>query len=416
MPLRTLCAALLVALAACGGEESPDPTGAPVAASISLSPSSIELAAPGDTVTVTAVVTDTEGGSLSAAVTWYSDDTDVLTVDDGLVTAVGPGLTTIHAEADGVEGSIPGGVLEYLVYVALSDRNQMMVIDSRTNEVVDSVSVGSGPWGLAVSPDGATAYVANLSADSVAIVDLATRSVSATVAVTGLPVDVGMTPDGSSIFVVNDNEWVSIIDGDTYDIFEIAAADGSLRGIALSPDGSMAYVPDLSESQLLMIDVASKTVVDSVSVGTNPRAIAVTHSGEEAIIADMADSVTILDLATKSVVEVLAVGSNPRAVAVTPDDALAYVGNNAGGDVWVMDLATLTIVDTLDTGGGFVSNSIAFTPDGARGYVASATNAEVAVIDVQTGIILARTEVDGLPRGVGVAPPPQSLGSGGGPD
>lgn len=74
-----------------------------VAASITLSPSSLVLAGPGATATVTASVMDA-GGSVIASptLTWSSDDEGVATVSDvGLVTGVASGNTTVRAEATG---------------------------------------------------------------------------------------------------------------------------------------------------------------------------------------------------------------------------------------------------------------------------------------------------------------------------
>lgn len=409
MRSKILPVALALTLAACSGDEGSDPIG-PVAAAISLSPESVKLVEPGDTARVMATVTDAQGGVLTPTITWSSDDPSVLSVDgSGLVTAVAPGSATITAEAEGVQASIPGDVLEYFVYVAVSNRNQLTIIDSRTNEVIDSVSVGSGPWSVAVTPDASSAYVANVSADSVARVDLVTRSVTRMLEVTGHPVDAAVTPDGSSIFVVSDNDIVSVIDRETHSVVEIVATSGSLRGIDFSPDGSLGYILDVSDSQLLLVDVAARAVTDSVSLPTAPRAIAVTHSGDEAVIADLVDSVTVLDLATETVVETLPVGGNPRVVVVSPDDALAYVGNNASEHVSVIDLGSLAVVDSLNTGAS--PNSVAFTPDGTSAYVGHSASNDVAVVDVATGVILTTIPVGGSAMSIAVARPPMALGS-----
>ena len=46
----------------------------------------------------------------------------------------------------------------------------MSVINTATNTVTATITVGSGPISVAVSPDGTRAYTANLSANTVSVI------------------------------------------------------------------------------------------------------------------------------------------------------------------------------------------------------------------------------------------------------
>ena len=48
-------------------------------------------------------------------------------------------------------------------YVTNLGSGTVSVIDTDTNTVIATITVGSGPAGVAVSPDGTRAYVTNLS-------------------------------------------------------------------------------------------------------------------------------------------------------------------------------------------------------------------------------------------------------------
>jgi uncharacterized protein YjdB len=75
-------------------------------ASITVSPDSVMLEAAGDTVTITAVVRDTNGDVIAGAtVTWSSSDPSVVLVDGGLVTAAALGTATITATAGTLSAS-----------------------------------------------------------------------------------------------------------------------------------------------------------------------------------------------------------------------------------------------------------------------------------------------------------------------
>ncbi len=60
------------------------------------------------------------------------------------------------------------------------------VIDTATNTVTTAVSVGYDPVFVAVSPDGATAYVTNSDDGTVSVIDTATNTVVATVTGVGV--------------------------------------------------------------------------------------------------------------------------------------------------------------------------------------------------------------------------------------
>jgi YVTN family beta-propeller protein len=68
------------------------------------------------------------------------------------------------------------------------------VIDIPTNTVVTSVTVGTQPHGVAITPDGAYAYVSNFYDNSASVIDTSTNTVVDTVAgVASFPEAVAIT-------------------------------------------------------------------------------------------------------------------------------------------------------------------------------------------------------------------------------
>ena len=67
------------------------------------------------------------------------------------------------------------------VYVTTGRGRTVVIIDTKTNEVVGSIEVGTRPWGIAISPDGKTLYTANGPSNDVSIVDVPSRTVVARV-------------------------------------------------------------------------------------------------------------------------------------------------------------------------------------------------------------------------------------------
>ena len=68
------------------------------------------------------------------------------------------------------------------------------MIDTATGVVSDTITVGNGPVGVAVTPDGKHVYVANTGDNTVSVIDTATGAVSATIPVGTSPVRVAICP------------------------------------------------------------------------------------------------------------------------------------------------------------------------------------------------------------------------------
>ena len=98
-------------------------------------------------------------------------------------------------------------------YVANQFEDNISVIDISTNTVTDTVSVGSFPNDIAITPDSDFAYVANSVSDNVSVIDTSTNTVIDTVTVGSEPFAIAITPDGDFAYVVNtSSDNVSVID------------------------------------------------------------------------------------------------------------------------------------------------------------------------------------------------------------
>ncbi len=76
-------------------------------------------------------------------------------------------------------------------YIANRGGNTVSVIDTSTNSVVDTVTVGGNPRGVAVNPAGTRVYVANDSSGTVSVIDSSTNNVVDTVTVGSNPFSLG---------------------------------------------------------------------------------------------------------------------------------------------------------------------------------------------------------------------------------
>ena len=115
-----------------------------------------------------------------------------------------------------VGGSAPNSVVTdgKRVYVSNNSSDTVAVIDIATNQVVDQIALrlpdprlatlrGIMPFGLALSPNGRTLYVAESGINAVAVIDTASRAVLGHIPVGWFPSKLAVSPDGGSLYVAN---------------------------------------------------------------------------------------------------------------------------------------------------------------------------------------------------------------------
>jgi YVTN family beta-propeller protein len=128
---------------------------------------------------------------------------------------LGLAVALVGVVPDGVSAVPARGRCRATAVVANQLEGTLSTIDvkSRTKHPAD-IPVGSGPFGVAVTPDGKTAFVANNGSGTVSTIDVKTRQKHLTDITVGTqPIGVAVTPDGKTAFVANlGSHTVSTID------------------------------------------------------------------------------------------------------------------------------------------------------------------------------------------------------------
>ena len=250
---------------------------------------------------------------------------------------------------------------------------------------------------------------------TVLVIDTATNTVVATVPVGTFPVGVAVTPDGTLAYVTNDTApgTVSVIDAVTNTVVATVAAGINPFAVAVTPDGKHVYVTNLVSNTVSVIDTASNMVVATVPVGTFPDGVAVTPDGKHAYVANdiFPGTVSVIDTATNTVAATITVGNAPHGVAVTPDGKHAYVASGFDGTVSVIATASNTVVATVRVGNQAIGVTV--TPDGKHAYItnlnlfgrgAVSSSGTVSVIDTASNTVVATVPVGPFPVAVAVTP------------
>ena len=235
-------------------------------------------------------------------------------------------------------------------YAALSD-GHIAVIDTATNKIVSGIALTDSADGIALTPNGAKAYVASSFGNSVLAVDMATGTQSAEIPVDTFPDAIAISPDGSTAYVANAGGSVSVIDTATNTVTATYAAGPNPKGIAVTPGGSRVYVTDSDNGTVSVLDLAARTK-STITVGKDPAGVAITPDGSTAYVANGDHSVSVIDTARGVVTKTISVtaGFGPFGITISADGSTVYTScpgfrNDAG--FAVIDTRSETVTNTI---------------------------------------------------------------------
>jgi DNA-binding beta-propeller fold protein YncE len=313
-----------------------------------------------------------------------------------------PAAGTVYVTNVSVVGLTPGSVSQY----AIGAGGLLSPLSPAT------VAAGHAPFGIAVSPNGRSAYVTDNNGDQRPIsqydIDPLTGALipktPPSILDGSLAWAVRVTPDGKSAYVTNRGS-VSQYDIDPVigtlspkNPPSVPAGPNSNFGLGVSPDGKNAYVTTFEPSSaagVLQYDIdpltgaLSPKTPPGVAAGVTPVGVVVTPDGRSAYVANI-NSNTIseynIDPATGNLSPkdpaTVATGTGPTdGLAVTPDGKSLYVGNSGisgppgpGPGIWQYDIDPVSGVLTPKTPTvvAWVADStkagLAVTPDGRNLY------------------------------------------------
>jgi YVTN family beta-propeller protein len=334
------------------------------------------------------------GGALGVSPAVAARPLGIATVADTAARPVVKSATNLGSTTnDSVTDTVTVGVSPWSVavspdgafaYVTNSASDTLSKIDTATSKVVATATVGSDPRGVAVSPAGNLAYVANTASNTVSRIDTATNTVLATVDVGTSPRDVTMSPDGQFVYVANSGKSISKVSTASNTVVATISIPGNPWSAVVSPDGQFVYVTDNYSSTLVKISTATNAVVDTINVGADARGLAISPDGAFAYVTHFSASNTVskVNIATRSIAATIPVGTGPIGMAMSPDGAFAYVVNSGSATVSKIDTATATAAATIAVGVNPLGAAI--SPDGAAAFVTNRGSGTVSVITAAT--------------------------------
>jgi YVTN family beta-propeller protein len=231
-----------------------------------------------------------------------------------------------------------------------------------------------------------------------------------------LPVSV----QGQTLLVVNQGDSnVSLIDPATgKTLATVAENTPGVHGheIAASADGTKAFVPiygsagvgkpGIDGHEMLVIDLASRKVVDRIDFGHGVRPhlpVLDPVSGLLYVTSELDKAVTIVDPATHEIVGKVPTGQEQsHMLAISHDGRRGYTANVGPGTVSVLDLLGRKTLAVIPVSGEV--QRISISADDKWVFTADQTKPQLAVIDTATNKVAHWIALPGLAYGTAATP------------
>ena len=330
----------------------------------------------------------------------------------GLLLALGAFL----AMAGGAEAATRS-----MLYVANSQGDDITIIDLATQKVVKTLKVGPIVHGVCAQADGRRAFATIESEHSLKVIDTRTNEVTDTIPLGGQPNECAATNDGRYVVVpllapVNMSVVVDVAQKKIVKSFKTVHPHN-----CFTPEGgsnSIVYCEERDAFRIHRIDLDKMEVTNEVKVAGDPRPFAITRD-EKTLYTALSGlhGVAIIDIPNQTMSQ-LALPPMPwmackveppntpvHGIGLTPDAKKLWITSVSDAGVYVYDIASKKLSKKITVGA--CPNWIGFSADGKYAGVSNADSDDASILDVKAEKEIARVKVGTAPKRVLVIEVPQ---------
>jgi YVTN family beta-propeller protein len=308
------------------------------------------------------------------------------------------------------------------LWVVNQDNNSITGFDTFTNQRLGEVAVGAGPRSIAVDAKGLL-WVTNKFDATLSIVDPSSRSVLRTLALPrgSQPFGVAVSPVAAQAFVVLEGSGRLLrFDTDTFEQTGSLAVGAHARHVSVLGNGQAVYVtrfitppmpgestatvatPQQRGGEVIEVDVTSMTATRTIVLAHSDRpdgenqgsgvpnylgAMAISPDGSQAYVPSKQDNIKRGALRNNAP---LNFQNTVRAIS----SRIVVKGQGAGSE---------DLVRRVDHDNASLASAVAYDRRGVLMFVALETSREVAVVDAHSGAQVMRFDVGRAPQGLVVS-------------
>jgi YVTN family beta-propeller protein len=317
------------------------------------------------------------------------------------------------------EHDIPLNIDYPAAYVVNGQDNNVSVIKLSTNKLSETIGLKDAvsPHHISLSPDKKTLAVAITSTDlsrghgghggssnyKVMILDAVTGLVKKTIDLPKMPHNGAFNTTGTEL-------WIGQADATAGSVLVYNTSDWSVKQsipvgkspseVTFSTDGNYAFVANTGSATVTVINASTKAVRATLPVGADPVGAWPAANGKMYVDNETAKTISVIDVASATVTETLSLGFKPGYAAY----------HNTTGELWVSDATNGKIVIYQRSGNNWVKKSevvtgadahaIAFNNDLSLAYITNQGANTVTILNATTYAKVLDIPVGRMPNGI----------------
>jgi YVTN family beta-propeller protein len=306
------------------------------------------------------------------------------------------------------------------IYVSNSGSTTVSAISSTDNKVVATITTDPvtpltgeyGPFWLTFNPTNNEMYVTNYNfpspSDTIVAINSTTNTVAATISVGQNPIRLAYDPSNGCIYVADYSSGQISVISPSNRVVATISVPGNPDFVGYDPENSEIYVASNNSNQVTAISSTTNTVVATINVGGNPYGATYDPTnGEMFVSATISNAVYAIRSATNTVAATIPANNpslpGPYTLTYDPANGYLYVSNTndnkfSPSTVSVIS-ATNTIIANVPTGAK--PDQSIYDPANNNMYVVNQNSDFVTVIDSGNSIVAT----------IGTSTPPPNSGT-----
>ena len=212
------------------------------------------------------------------------------------------------------------------------------------------------------------------------------------------------SPNGTEIWVpqMDMTGKVLVYDATTYALKNTITVGMMPAELTFSSDGTKAYVANGDDDNVSVINVTTKAVIATITVGNNPVGAWTGTNGQMFVDNEDGQSISVIKVADNTIAQTIALGFMPGIASHNGTKSELWVSDPMNGKVhyWTWDAGMMMWMHggAFNTGAG--AHAISFTMDGNTAYVTNQTANTVSVVNVTNHTVTKTIAVGKKPNGV----------------
>jgi len=234
------------------------------------------------------------------------------------------------------------------------------------------------------------AYVVNHQSATLAAVNLADFRVTAALPVAPQPDRVLLRPRTRQLYVVSGPGKITVAAFPHLHLVSTLDVGKSGRDLQFSPDGRAAYLLNPADHELIFLDCSGATgnpqeeavpkVAYRIRLAGSLRDLALSPDGET-LVADSENpnQITFISTETRAAIGTVEVGKAPGPLAILPDNSKVFVADTGEEKISVAALASRKLFSHIEIGTD--PTALLLKPDGGEIFVLAAKSSTLVILD-----------------------------------